>query len=55
MELGVDPFALLRIVDYGDSGTGPTIEVCHARLAETVGQILGSGAMLVVLGGDHSL
>jgi agmatinase len=55
MELGVDPFELLRIVDYGDSGTGPTIDVCHARLAETVGQILASGAMPVVLGGDHSL
>src|SRR4051794_5819562 len=55
MELGIDPFETLRIVDYGDAPVGPSIETCHARLRETVAQILAAGAMPVVLGGDHSL
>lgn len=55
LELGVDPFDALRIVDYGDAGIAPTIEGCHARLNGAVGDILAAGVMPVVLGGDHSL
>jgi agmatinase len=55
MELGVDPFDLLTVVDVGDVRTGPSIEVCHTRLYEAVHGILTAGATPVVLGGDHSL
>jgi agmatinase len=55
MELGIDPFDLLRVVDFGDCHTGPRIDICHAGLNEAVAQVLTAGAMPVVLGGDHSL
>jgi agmatinase len=54
MELGIDPFEVLTVVDYGDFA-GPTLEVCHARLQQAVEEVLDAGAMPVVLGGDHSL
>jgi agmatinase len=55
MDLGIDPFTEMRIVDFGDCVTGPTIERCHAGLQDAVGQVLRAGAVPVVLGGDHSL
>jgi agmatinase len=55
MELGVDPFEVLSVVDYGDAAPGPTIDLCHQRLHEAVGRVLDARARPVVLGGDHSL
>jgi agmatinase len=55
MDLGIDPFEVLTIVDFGDIALGPTIELCHERLHTAVGQVLDANAMPVVLGGDHSL
>lgn len=55
MELGIDPFESLNVVDYGDIETVPDIAGCHTRLERAVGQILSAGAMPVALGGDHSL
>jgi agmatinase len=55
MELGIDPFDALKIVDYGDCELGPRIEQCHAGLQEAVSAVLGAGAVPIVLGGDHSL
>lgn len=55
MELGVDPFAALRVVDHGDAAVAPSIDRCHALLREAVGGVLVAGAVPVVLGGDHSL
>lgn len=56
MELGVDPFDLLRIVDYGDIDAIPAdLAASHAALARSVGDILAAGAVPAVLGGDHSL
>ncbi len=55
MELGIDPFDVLRIVDYGDSDTAPSIAACHDHLQTRVGEILAADAIAVVLGGDHSL
>jgi agmatinase len=56
MELGVDPYTELDVVDYGDievrSGDLPH---SHALLHRAVGEILAAGAVPVVLGGDHSL
>ncbi|HYO30032.1 MAG TPA: agmatinase [Thermomicrobiales bacterium] len=56
MELGVDPFAELRVVDYGDVEAVPAdLAASHAALRRMVGEILSAGALPVVLGGDHSL
>ncbi|HZU11981.1 MAG TPA: agmatinase [Chloroflexota bacterium] len=55
LELGLDPFAHLRVVDIGDAPVGPTISACHAGLYRAVGEILRAGAVPIVLGGDHSL
>jgi agmatinase len=55
MELGIDPFEELRIVDYGDIGASPDLALCHDRLQTAVTEIIDAGATAVVLGGDHSL
>ena len=56
MELGVDPFEELRVVDYGDIDTVPAdLPGTQARLRTAIGQVLAAGAVPVVLGGDHSL
>ncbi len=56
MELGVDPFAELRVVDYGDVATPPaSLETSHANLRQALGEVYAAGAVSVVLGGDHSL
>ena len=56
MELGVDPYALLDIVDYGDIEARPSnLAHSHGLLRQAVTDILAAGAIPVVLGGDHSL
>jgi agmatinase len=55
MNLGVDPFSSLRVVDYGDCRVGPTIEQCHDGLRAAVSDVVRAGAVPVILGGDHSL
>jgi agmatinase len=56
MELGVDPFALLNVVDYGDVEVVPAnLGASHAQLRQRASEILGAGAVPVILGGDHSL
>ena len=56
MTLGVDPLELLKVVDYGDVAAAPADLVrSHEALAERLREILGAGAMPLVLGGDHSL
>ena len=44
LEARIDPFAQLRVVDFGD-----------AAIQDTVGQVLDAGALPRVLGGDHSI
>jgi agmatinase len=53
---GVDAFAELRVLDYGDAAVLPG-DPCasHAAIARTVGEVLDAGAIPVVLGGDHSI
>ena len=41
MELGVDPFEVLRVVDYGDVETGPDLELNHERLQQAVTEVIG--------------
>jgi agmatinase len=56
LEAGVDAFAELRVVDFGDAPVLPAdAERSHAAIGATVGQVLAAGALPVVLGGDHSI
>jgi len=53
---GIDAFATLRVVDYGDAAVLPAdATASHAAIAQTVGQVVAAGAIPVVLGGDHSI
>ncbi|MFM9105922.1 MAG: agmatinase [Chloroflexota bacterium] len=56
MDLGIDPFASLRVVDRGDIDAAPgDLAVTHERLRAAIAGIIAAGAMPLVLGGDHSL
>jgi agmatinase len=56
LEVKVDAFADLRVVDFGDAPVIPAdVDVSHGAIEATVGQVLGAGVMPVVLGGDHSI
>jgi agmatinase len=56
LEAGVDGFAELRIVDYGDAPVIPAdAERSHAAIEATVGEVLDAGAVPLVLGGDHGI
>jgi agmatinase len=56
LEAGVDAFADLRVVDYGDAAVVPAQpQIGHAAIAAAVGEILAAGALPVILGGDHSI
>jgi agmatinase len=53
---GIDAFAALRVIDYGDAPVLPGDFVAsHAAIERTVGEVLAAGAIPVVLGGDHSI
>jgi len=56
LEAGVDAFAELRVVDFGDAPVIPADpERSHTAIEATVGQVLAAGALPVTLGGDHSV
>jgi agmatinase len=56
MWLGVDPFAELSVVDYGDAETVPgNAAESHAQVRRRVSEICAAGAIPIVLGGDHSI
>jgi agmatinase len=56
LEAGVDAFAALRIVDFGDAPVLPADpRRSHAAIEATVGQVIAAGALPVVLGGDHAV
>lgn len=56
LEVGVDAFAELRVVDYGDAPVLPADPSRSAAAIErTVGEVLAAGALPIVLGGDHSI
>jgi agmatinase len=56
LEAGVDAFAALRVVDFGDAPVIPAdAATSHAAIGSTVGQVLAAGALPFVLGGDHSI
>jgi agmatinase len=56
MDLGIDPFETLSIVDHGDAEVVPGDgHASHAAIRRMVEGILDAGAVPVVLGGDHSI
>ncbi len=56
LEVKVDAFERLKIVDFGDAPCIPADPATsHAAIEATVGQVLAAGAIPVVLGGDHSI
>ena len=56
LEAGIDAFAELRIVDFGDAAVLPADPArSHAAIETLVGAVLDAGAVPIVLGGDHSI
>jgi agmatinase len=56
MDLGVNPFDVLTVVDYGDAEVVPADQArSHQAIRGAVGRIRAAGAIPIVLGGDHSI
>ncbi len=56
LQLGVEPFEILDVVDAGDANIVPAwIERSHALIYRKVRAVAESGAIPIVLGGDHSI
>ena len=56
LEVKVDAFSVLRVVDFGDAPVIPAdVDVSHAAIEATAAQVLAAGVLPVVLGGDHSI
>lgn len=56
IDLGIDPFTELRVVDHGDAPVAPGGgEASHRAIAKAVERVVRAGAVPVVLGGDHSI
>ncbi|HWD74834.1 MAG TPA: agmatinase [Solirubrobacteraceae bacterium] len=56
LEAGVDPFERLRVVDFGDAPVLPADPArSHSAIEDLVGAVAGTGAIPIVLGGDHSI
>ncbi len=56
LEVGIDGFAELRVLDFGDAPVLPADPLrTHQAIEETVGQVLDAGAIPIVLGGDHGI
>jgi agmatinase len=56
LQLGVEPFELLTVVDAGDANIVPAwIERAHAMIHRKVRAVAETGAVPIVLGGDHSI
>jgi len=56
LQLGVEPFEILTVVDAGDANIIPAwIERGHAFVYRKVREVAETGAIPIVLGGDHSI
>lgn len=56
MDLGIDAFAELQVVDHGDAAVVPSDpEASHRAIYEAVKRIVDAGAVPMILGGDHSI
>jgi agmatinase len=56
LQLGVEPFEHLTVVDAGDANIVPAFwERAHAMIYRKVLEVAGTGAIPIILGGDHSI
>jgi agmatinase len=56
LQLGVEPFDVLAVVDAGDANIVPSwMERGHALIHRKVREVAATGAIPMVLGGDHSI
>jgi len=56
LQLDVEPFEVLTVVDAGDANVVPAwIDRAHALIYRKVLEVAGTGAIPIVLGGDHSI
>jgi agmatinase len=56
IQLEVEPFALVTVVDAGDAPVVPSrLARAHRVIHQKVLRVAGTGAIPVVLGGDHSI
>ena len=56
LQLGIEPFDVLTVVDAGDANIVPAwIERSHAFIYRKVHEVAEAGALPIVLGGDHSI
>ena len=56
LQLDVEPFEVLRVVDAGDANIIPAwIDRAHALIYRKVLEVASTGAIPIVLGGDHSI
>ncbi len=56
LQLGVEPFEVLNVVDAGDANIVPAwIDRAHAFIYRKVREVAATGAIPIVLGGDHSI
>jgi agmatinase len=56
LEAGIDAFAEMRVMDYGDAPVIPADpQTSHEAIREHVGHILDAGAVPILLGGDHGI
>ena len=56
LQLGIEPFEVLTAVDAGDANIVPAwIERAHALIYRKVREVAETGAIPIVLGGDHSI
>jgi agmatinase len=56
LQLGVEPLEVLDVVDAGDANIIPAwIERGHALIYRKVREVAATGAVPIVLGGDHSV
>ena len=56
LQVGIEPFAYLNVVDAGDANIVPAMwERAHAMIYRKVLEVAETGAIPIVLGGDHSI
>ena len=56
LQLDVDPFEVLTVVDAGEANIVPSwIERGHAMIYRKVREVAATGAIPIILGGDHSI
>jgi len=56
LQLGIEPFTYLNVADAGDANVVPTLPTRgHAMIFRKVREVAASGAIPIVLGGDHSI